>query len=470
MYWVSWKWLLLYGLSFGSVIIMVRHITILLHLVVFQTVFAQYSWQVVHSDSVGPTSYVFKDVSCFGRFCTVIGYVYSPVNGYRIWNSDDWGKTWLMIDPLIPDSLRNRAFQSVSRVDSSHAFIVGSNGLFIASTDAGNTWEGKLLDGINLQFLHFSNRMSGIAIGDRGQVGTGILSELLTTSDGGAKWQQTSLGSPLKLRSCYSIGNGIFKVFNNPYGPIYSTEDNWQTKDSIVGIIDDTNDYSLAYCAFSPGDTIIAHGIHNTHDFPPNKGWRGLIMRTTTNGDSWERVSLKPSDSGGISQIWAVTAPNRDTIIAGGWSENKIAISFDAGNTWSFDTLSVPKRFGRTDVYKLLMMENGNVLGIYGDDRLNPRTVLFLGERTPSSVKTYTIEQQPVSVYPNPASESINIQIPSDASSLQIIDALGRTVKASPRVVAGTMKVDVSSLDPGLYHIVVGSDAGARSSAFIVAQ
>lgn len=405
---------------------------------------AQYTWEVVNQDSF------LQSLSCHGQFCATTGYL--PAEGHSVLKSDDWGTTWTTIIPLLPDSLQNNGLRVVSRVDSAYLFAIGYDGLFLRSSDAGTTWSGKNIDLlVDLTSMHFADTLSGICIGQKNGL---TRNQLYTTTDGGNSWKLIPIEHFHDLTSCYAAGDQKFKVFNAAITSIYTTEDNWETRDSVSQFDDDDDKLLQAHeCAFTQGDTTIAYG--------------SIILRTISNGQSWERTVVPiPGQFGTPIRLFAMTRIDRDTIVAGG-SGNKILISYDAGTSWTIDSLILPDSQMFSAVTELVMLDNGTVMGLLSSGGFYSHIVI--GKRIPASVKVEEV-LSPVAVYPNPASMSITIELPHHATTLHILDALGRTVKTYDGLAAGPYQVDVSAFGPGSYQAVVRSDAGVQSTSFIVVK
>lgn len=71
-------------------------------------------------------------------------------------------------------------------------------------------------------------------------------------------------------------------------------------------------------------------------------------------------------------------------------------------------------------------------------------------------------------VFPNPASSTINLQLPaaySNASNLRIYNALGQFV-VEHQAMAGLISLDISNLPNGMYYLVVTSDHETKTIQF----
>ncbi len=445
-------------------------LTIILHLSIIGGAEAQYSWSIVHNSTIDSTTCTFVDVSCYKNYCTAIGSVLdtASVKSTRFWNSTDGGTTWKGAALSLPDSLKSRRFNAVSRIDAEHIFIVGDSGAVINSSDGGETWNSKEIVSSDLGLVHFSDPLTGITVG-----GSSKGSNVAFTTTGGSTWDTISFNPFYKLSSCFSDGSGAFRVFNRYRGPIYSTKNNWATIDSSPPLFenDPNNFFIFSYCSFSHSDTLIIYGMNQTGDFPTND-WKGLFMRSTNNGKTWEKHrTTPPLDSGGITWLYAMTIPNRDTIVAGGSSQNKLLISTDRGASWKLDTLPIPKKQITPDITKLVMLDNGNVVGIHVQDRINPHGAasLILGKRTQSGIKTTTDNNRQLRIHPNPSSSFVKIELPEDVVTIVITDALGRVV-VSENTKDKDYLVNTSVFASGSYTVKVTSKRDTYIGTFIVTR
>jgi hypothetical protein len=76
--------------------------------------------------------------------------------------------------------------------------------------------------------------------------------------------------------------------------------------------------------------------------------------------------------------------------------------------------------------------------------------------------------EQVLGVYPNPASDLINVILPDDSySSLQVIDMTGKEVMQQ-NITATQMQIDASSLINGIYFIIAKGMVGTAKAKIIV--
>jgi probable HAF family extracellular repeat protein len=101
------------------------------------------------------------------------------------------------------------------------------------------------------------------------------------------------------------------------------------------------------------------------------------------------------------------------------------------------------------------MSANGDYIAGYGIDTVTYETFAYRLSRTSLGVSEFT--SIPVKVYPNPASDVINIDF-EGSGTLTIVDAEGKTVTET--AVTGNQQWNVSAYAPGVYFLSVRSQNG----------
>jgi hypothetical protein len=74
---------------------------------------------------------------------------------------------------------------------------------------------------------------------------------------------------------------------------------------------------------------------------------------------------------------------------------------------------------------------------------------------------------KPVALFPNPASETLNLGIENGVSSIEITNVTGVKVRTIDRSAAGIQTVDIRDLPAGLYIVSVGNGDIKASGYFI---
>ena len=69
-----------------------------------------------------------------------------------------------------------------------------------------------------------------------------------------------------------------------------------------------------------------------------------------------------------------------------------------------------------------------------------------------------------ISLYPNPVKDALNITTDKNVQKVEVVDILGKTVLSSK---ADSKNINVSSLNAGVYLIVITSENGVSTKKFI---
>ncbi|MFL5753734.1 MAG: C10 family peptidase [Bacteroidia bacterium] len=101
---------------------------------------------------------------------------------------------------------------------------------------------------------------------------------------------------------------------------------------------------------------------------------------------------------------------------------------------------------------------NGAGNNLYIDD-------INLVNTNPTGISTTKAEM--LRVYPNPAENNLFIESPAKINTLQVIDVLGKTQLSQNYTVEKQVKLDVSSLNPGVYFVKIYSGEEQKLIRFI---
>jgi hypothetical protein len=153
-------------------------------------------------------------------------------------------------------------------------------------------------------------------------------------------------------------------------------------------------------------------------------------------------------------------APDKPTITQNG---NVLTSSATQGNQWMRNDTVLTGATNETDTI--------TIAGYYQVIVKNPvngcSTITDAIYITPSGINQLSSINYEVSVYPNPTTGEINVNISSSVGdirdwSLQITDVLGRTVYTTlpPNPLKGTFEIDLSNLSNGVYFITVINKTG----------
>lgn len=270
--------------------------------------------------------------------------------------------------------------------DGEHGWLVGSRTTLLESTDAGKTWEPRILELGEQQYTFTSIDFNG----DEGWL-VGQPSIMLHTTDGGTSWSNIPLdpqlpGQPLLVTA---IGKQSAELATD-IGAIYQTKDGgkqWKgLVQSAVGVVRNMNrNEEGKYVAVSSRGNFYSTWVPGQDAWQPHNresSKRLQNMGFTTDGLLWliarggqlqfgtekveyedwgEAISPEFSSSWGLLDIAYRT--DREMWVTGG--SGNLLMSPDGGETWLKDKAveNVPTNFYRV---KFLDAERGYVLGQRG--------------------------------------------------------------------------------------------------------
>jgi photosystem II stability/assembly factor-like uncharacterized protein len=412
-------------------------------------------WEVSHVDTTSQYYYCFTALSCSGNNCTAALLLHdrSFQFGFSMMLSrtTDGGYTWSIQDPDLPDQCcnTNNMLRRIQQIDSLNVVAIGDTGLIIRTFDGGVTWQRQdCHTQADLSGVHFSDSLNGIAV----TRSSNAIDRIVTTTDGGRHWSVVLPFNAQNLISCHCFGNGKYSVLRG-YGPIYYTNDNWKTVETLP-IVDSVSDSTWLYYYFrdyryAGEDTIIAYGTYNFN------GNHGVIIRSTDGGHVWQKP-YTPQCFG----LTSCTPFGHDTLLAAGfYGFCWIEFSTDNGETWTRDSLlSYDPRIGvsEADMCWGLDWVNSKPIGVFSGPPYQGTTSSILrGEKLTNSVNGDGKIHYHQRVFPNPARYEIYISSVEEASPYKIVDVFGRSVLSGMVLDRATLSVDVSSLSSGVYFVFV---------------
>ncbi|MEI8135227.1 MAG: T9SS type A sorting domain-containing protein [bacterium] len=433
-------------------------------LVLVSGVEAQFYWPVTFdsrwiTDTHIDSTICFTSVSCNGNNCTAAAVINFDPDNYSISNqrialyrSGDGGRSWYEQPHNLKFSLSEivDGLIKIQQIDSLNAVAIGDTNVFVRTSDGGITWELQTIQGPHrMNDIHFSNPNDGVICF------YGSIYPLRTTSDGGKHWIQAPFGGDYIVQA-HSYGNGKFRWFKYPFGPFYTTTNNFKTVDSTAMIVDSLQDSLWSHrlntkCTFGNGDTILAYGKYWINDL-----WlgNGSIQRSIDGGQSWEEPVTFPTDR--ITQIDYTTSLDRDTIFAAGlYSNNYLLLSTDKGRSWTADTIITNTDFIYHPCFGLAMPADGHPIAIFSVTTYVSRSSLTKESSSklgligyPAKIAYYT------SIYPNPATNMVTIESIAESYPMMIVDMLGRIVYQST-IPNEKMQINTSHFPSGIYNVII---------------
>lgn len=154
-----------------------------------------------------------------------------------------------------------------------------------------------------------------------------------------------------------------------------------------------------------------------------------------------------------------VTVHNGKLIIAGGQIfsffgqfRKEVDVLDLHTNTWQTYTMPTGRR------YPVIAGHNDKIYIAGGDneeDNLDIIEILDLG-----STGTHDVALSQFHIYPNPATDLLNLTSEYDVNAIEIFDALGRSVLFADNLSGQEQKLDISSFIEGIYYICVNKNPG----------
>ncbi len=419
---------------------------------------AQFVCHVAENGTLGqgtPTygDYWYTTLSCRGNNVIVAATAESLTGqpGYYLafLVTRDGGRSWSVETQGLPGPTWSHEpmVNAIDQIDSSDIMAAGDSGLLVRSTDNGATWSVLPVPTTHsIEDISFSDSLNGIFVAADTTHGTYV------TTDGGSQWTPVPFTRSYAWR-CHADGNGMYRVFVIGTGILYATKDNWKTIDSDWVIADPSNaaQYGFRGCSFGLGETIFAFGVHHTAHLPAP-----YISMSADGGKEWRTVY---DDSGSMwhsGMIYYLSSIERDTIVASGNLLNQVLLSTNGGETWSPDSL-ICNDSGFLDAGNsgVGFSHSGNLILSFNDGF---NSSLIVGRNLSLSVGSAFPSSNALQFYPNPAFLFLEIAGAAPASTVYLLDILGREVLRAKTSAAGMLTLNVSRLPRGVYIIMLEKD------------
>ncbi len=424
---------------------------------------AQYRWHVVlpdHPDQTDTSYRGIASISCSGENCTATEVIWSRSvsDSNVILHSGDGGLTWDAVDGGIPQrrfdtidsQVSNNAvyFNSSQQIDSVNAIASDAGGVLLSTHDGWKTWHvDNSLSSLNTEMftvsidgIDFANAAEGMAWDPFGII--------FSTVDSGNHWKREDFKNGAPPSAYHSYGDSMFRLFTYP-ATIMTTHDNWDTRDTTLiswaGPLQDTSFHFLQFF-FSNGDSIAIEGYR--WDREDIHSSLAMILSTDL-GKHWSELPIPPNN--GVTSFANTDLDWNHMVLAGDDSLGRVLISSDRGQNWMEDTVPLSSGVPYYRIFPFAVTGSGRVLAsIEKDGNYMGSSSLAYLEQIPSDVKATASVQNDFAVFPNPAINEI--QIPSNAEKISILDPLGRAYNIKR---AGNT-LDISSLPPGVYFVSDG--------------
>lgn len=334
-----------------------------------------------------------------------------------------------------------------------------------------------------------------------------------TDSMGVLQWQSVFGESDNDAAFTKSLENGDILLYGGSVDPIAEETSSFMRKIDSLGNLKwhkkygyslNFDDALQAIEVTSTGYLLAGFSVDSTDNNP--LGW---LLKTDFNGNElWSRRFRKRDSDNYFRDV--LELPNGDIMLCG-FVFSEDTLSQDAWlvrtNCLGFDTL--PKANAQVEVLAEgeIRLENlskawGNCIIDWGDgtsnyvyedyssfiehsypnseERTIKITALACGEEdtmfitvVPSTVNVTKETLDQFSLYPNPAYESVTLQIPAfekENYTVSFYNNLGKKMNISPIATGLGFDINTSTLPPGIYHVVLTHKNGMRSNKKLVIQ
>lgn len=344
---------------------------------------------------------------------------------------------------------------------------VGNSGIITKTTDGGTTWVQKNIDATyNLTKVQFANTTTGYTIGTYQINNLGVL---LKTSNGGENWSILDIPNITNINSISVVNENVFYLIGSDslsskllktinggitYETVYlnSVYENFQFVNEQVGYFGESGGlYKTTDC----GVTLLQVnnlGIIDFQFIDENVGffrsYNGDLYKSIDSGVSYDYLSSTNINMGKIyassqNVVWGIRV--------------NLLLNGQPNYTMRGETLQ-NGLFERMDINSPLLFAvhfathtKGYAIEVGNNIIYKNSTGLMLG-------KNNIEEKQKLKIYPNPASEQINISLNEKLKvpfSIEITDFLGKKIYSQSYFIGNDVIVDSKTFSKGIYLVSI---------------
>lgn len=339
----------------------------------------------------------------------------------------------------------------LSVISHGNKVFAGTNISIDQSTNNGNNWTQVIPCGVVLSFASNGNNLFAAA----GGVG------ILRSTDNGVTWDTANAGlTTTDINSVLingsnifagTMGDGIFISTNN--GTTWSLVNNGLTNLDVRSLA--TDGANIFAGTLGSGAFLSANNGANwlpINTGMPNTSWvrafafNGAnlfaatdngIYRSINNGSSWTAVNS------GLTTFNIFSLLVSGTTILAATGDSGVFLSVNNGNNWMDFSQGLPPIPG---IGFSLAANTTTVFVTMYSDGIYTRPLSQVITSTPE-----ISEQDNITIFPNPVTDKININIPgSEQSFVEIYDAIGRPVY-SQKIIGENTLIDFQNKPTGIY-------------------
>ncbi|MFN4885271.1 MAG: T9SS type A sorting domain-containing protein [Bacteroidota bacterium] len=322
----------------------------------------------------------------------------------------------------------------------------------LKTIDGGETWfyPNSAFEGYPYRSIVFQNEEIGFGcFADGGAA-------FATTTDGGYTWiEDYTYGGRelLKLNDCQ-----IRMISGN-----YRKSDNcWSEHETLFA---DVGNRTISNFAMNSYDSIVVCGIGLNDETLQNFGF---VATSTNEGLSWSVYDFEFTNS-----LNSVVYVNPSTAFCVGQGNYPQPYSFlksiDGGTTWLYQIYDFPCGTCFSPEVRDVYCPSENVCYAVSGGGTIWRTLNGGGEIFPLPVGVVESKAKvKLELFPNPSTGELNIVSNDNIESIQLFNSLGQVVLLSScSLVANSHKLSVSSLECGIYYLIIQTVKGTSIQSFV---
>ena len=366
-------------------------------------------------------------------------------------------------------------FSDVYAITPDIVIVIGNNGTILKTTDGGVTWQQKTSGTIKLlNKVHFSNANIGYIIGDQGT--------LLKTSDGGENWISIETGHSDNFKGLSSVDeNLVYIVYEGNLLKSVNAGASWQNYplDFSNGDIQFLTS-EIGYSSKSGGWILKtlnggemwqdSAGLGTFHFITSNTGfcYDGGLKKTINGGGDF--VWLGSGNAGQLLKIFAI---NENTV----WGILYPLLNGD-GTSPGTVKMTYNSQSGYNESFEYDDNETNMSSLYFSNDKLgyavgnkNGKSTIWKNT-TGNTLATNKYDfKDLINIYPNPASDKINIFINNQYSkefTLNLTDMSGKIVFNHYYKNKKEVTIDVQKFHKGNYILTIKDGNQTYSQKIII--
>ena len=304
-----------------------------------------------------------------------------------------------------------------------NTILASGDGGVVRSVDNGETW------------TVCNQGLQAIGISNFAQVGTDIFAanwlEVVVSTDDGQTWSSSNTGlEGQNVADIIAIDNILYVA--SPTGVYKSV--NFGNSWSLISI-DLPSDLSINKIGHIGDVLFVADGNS------------GTMYKSINGGVSWSSMNF---DTYGAPSSFAVHEDILFVSVIANINGSGVFMTDDLGETWT----NVSDGLDNNQVWDVIVHDDWAFACTKGSG-VYKRPI---SDFTPQNILDQT--QTNISIYPNPASDNITINIPSHliGSDAVITNELGQEVQLIGNITTTNFQVDCSTLESGFYVVKIGDE------------